>query len=71
MRKELMENPEFFKAFPHMQRAFDKNQDDIHNLNVATRLQKDESPQLILNGTEYFEDKTVKWVDKNAETPFF
>ena len=60
MQRELMENPEFFKAFPHLQRAFDKNLDDVHNQEPSRRMQKNETPGVIYN---YKEDKAVKWIN--------
>ena len=60
MRKELKENPEFFKAFPHLQVIFDEATDNVN-------------PENQLHGYDkrYLNDKKVDFSSLKESQPFF
>ena len=55
MRKELTENPEFFKAFPHMQVVFNVKEDE----------------DKVVENPKYYHDKQIGFKDKVSEEPYF
>jgi len=59
IKRELLDNPEFFKAYPHMQGLFNADQEE-------EGLGKKESPD-----PTYHEDSTVSFKDPAAKTEYF
>jgi len=68
VQKELKENPEFFKAFPHMQKVFDKTQEDRPSQMKERVMQAEDDPTKLY---DYLHDHTVKWRDVKMEAPYF
>jgi hypothetical protein len=63
MQKELKENPEFFKAFPHLQKVFDKPKEPVEEE------QPEESP--LRHMYSYKDNKPLKWVNSGMEATYF
>jgi len=57
--RELKENPEFFKAFPHLQKVFDKEEKITHN--ETSRQEPDEYK--FGEVFDYESNRTVKYVN--------
>jgi hypothetical protein len=67
VQKELKENPEFFKAFPNLQRVFDPNPKKP-NQEINRVMTKEDTPNKLY---EYQNDRQVKWVDVEMKAPYF
>ena len=67
VQKELKENPEFFKAFPHLQKVFDSEK--IRPGQMVDRVMtKEDNVNKIY---EYQNDLQIKWQDFQMEAPYF
>lgn len=58
--RELKENPEFFKAFPHLQEMFDESRFEYQDLNGE-----------MAKGKKYVEDKMVNFSGLTKDEPYF
>jgi hypothetical protein len=65
MKKELVENPEFFKAYPHLQSIF--------MINEARKddLAEEEAGQEVDQFAPYQHDKVFNFSEHKKEEPYF
>jgi ribosomal protein S18 len=61
LSRELKENPEFFKAFPHLQKVFDKDEKITHN--ETSRLEPGAGS--FGDVSQYESSRTVKYVNQD------
>jgi hypothetical protein len=69
IKKELTENPEFFKAFPHMQGVLNADKGNVTSVSGSSQ----EGETRIEEESKYYENEVLGFKDPSgkSESPYF